>query len=1008
MKIISEIKFEELFVDELAKSGWDSNYNFERQFWDSAFDWKKIEEKIEEINNVDKSIVEKAIFEIKKISGSALEQNIEGFNFLLKGIKVFNPKNKRVINIKLVSSDLSQNHYGVVRQLPLIDKNGNKRFPDIVCFLNGFPIIISEIKSAISNESLEDAFKQNNSLKKPFPSLYRFNIFNFVSNNIESRYGSITSSIKTYFSAGKWNEKENPIQRIFTRKRILDFITLFSFFDNSNKTKYIAGLHQINAVEKTIEKMNTSDHKGGVVWHTQGSGKSVTMLMLSRAIIKNYSAATILMITDRNSLDRQLFARFNESSEYLYNKPIEVDSRKDLIEKLNAKERFGIYFTTIQKFSSQTKFLSNRDDIFVLIDEAHRTQNNIDGDKVLDKKTKEFIMKYGFARYMRDAFPKAILTGFTGTPLMKRDKATIDIFGGYNHIYSMSDSVADKSTVPIYYESRKVNIILNKKHLREMDAIQNQYAKTLDVDDVVSEQKMKTLLKSIQRKKVLEDPDVIRAKVSDILHHLEIRKNVLNGKAMIVVSSRKAAFEYCRQIRIQKPSRKKSTILVMTSNNKDLDDEAKMIVPKHKQNEVATEFKKANSIYKIAIVVDMWLTGFDVPDLDVMYIDKIVKYHNLMQAIARVNRVFEKKESGLIVDYLGIWNYLSEALVQYAIINPNDVDIIPEDIEKAKTKLIDQIDIIDKNFVNNIKNFSQLNNKNQYKFVFNSLEKALAFSKEKLNNFILKSREIKRLTKIAFTKIDNNTLIIAKGIEAINSLLTSKNTQNDEELNLTIEKIQKELEKAIDTKESDVEVKSTNLNRDINEVAKLLEEEAIQIRESNPLVSKKLLVGSINSRIANIKKFRPEFAKKASEKLKKILNKINEEIQLKESIDKLIYLAKEIAEIQNSEPEFKDPHLQAFFTILSDDKYLKRNRNSEVLRKIAIELMQEVKDNITDSFYKNKKVRKKVAVALKILLKNKYNYPPKELGGISGIIIDRINNTIRENVEYFRRKKEIV
>ena len=1010
MNLVHEKDLEDSIIEELKNNGWDVNYDFERETFNHAFNWIKIKEKIKDINeNIDDKIVEKAIFEIKKINGNSLEQNILGFNLLIKGIRIYDEKIKRTINVKLFSNKIEKNHFGVRRQLEFFDKNNNKRIPDIVCFLNGLPIIVSELKSQFSNERLYEAYKQNKSLKRQFPHLYTFNIFDFIGNDLNFKYGSITSNFEMYFNAGEWNKNENPIKKIFSKARILEFINTFSFFNNKNEIKYLAALHQQEAVRNTIKKIKEEDHKGGVVWHTQGSGKSVTMLFLTKAIIQEVNEkATIILITDRNSLDKQLFDRFSQASEYLHNKPIEVSSRKDLSKKLKNKKHFGIYFTTVQKFSSETRVLSNREDIFILVDEAHRTQNNIEGDRILNKRSEEFIMKYGFAKFMRDAFPRATLTGFTGTPLMKHDKSTTDIFGSFNHKYLMNDSVKDKSTVPIYYESRKVNIHLNKIHLKEMDKIQKDYAKTLDVDDVVAEQKMNTLLKSIQRNKILEDPDVVREKVRDILLHLEKIESLLNGKAMIIASSRKAAFEYYKQIIKLAPEREKSTILVMTHNNKDSKEDEKLIVPNYKRDEVANEFRKSNSIYKIAIVVNMWLTGFDVPDLSVMYIDKIIKYHNLMQAIARVNRVFKDKESGLIVDYLGIWKYLSEALIQYQDKNIAKVDIIPRDVERAKTKLIDHIDVMENYFVKNIKNFPTLNEKEQYIFIRNSLNKILGFDKEKINRFILKSREIRRLTKICFTKIDKNLLIISKAIQTINSWLTSNNTQDDEKLNLTIEKMKIALEKAVDSKESDVEVKSTNINKDINEVANLLEEEAEQIRKNNPLVAKKLLINSINTRIAYIKKFRPFFAKKASEKLKELLDKIIKDEKLDEFLSKLIYLAKELKDKQNINPEFDDPHLQAFFSILSDDEFLRRNKNSEVLKKIAQELMKTINDNITDQFYRSKKVQDKIALKLKSLLKRKYNYPPKELGGISGIIIDNINNIIRINSEYFRKKKEIV
>lgn len=1010
-RLTAEIRFEDKIIEELNKKGWDTNYSFRRIQMDVPFDYQLLKRKIVQINKVKDSIAKKVILEIRKIGGSSIEQNYLGFNYLVNGVRIYDASLKRTMTLKLFSENLNLNHWGVIRQLPLIDSDGRERYPDIVCYLNGLPIIVTELKAPDANERLPEAFLQIDSLKRQFPSLYTFNVFVFLSNNIESKYGSITSSFNKYFNAGKWLSNTNPLFKLFYFQKIFEFINVYSFFNNDKTIKYIAAQHQIEAAESTITKMKKSDYKGGVVWHTQGSGKSITMLILSKLIIQTFHTPTILLITDRNSLNRQLFTRFSKSSKYLLNDPVEVNSRKDLINKLNNKKHYDIYFSTMQKFSSKTGKLSDRNDIFILIDEAHRTQNNIEGNKILDKKSREFITKFGFAKYMRDAFPNAILTGFTGTPLMG-DKMTIDIFGSYNHKYTMSDSVADGCTVPIYYESRKVKIHLNKSYLEDMDKIQMRYAQTLENNNIESEQKMKALLKSVKIKNVLEDPDVIFAKTKNILQHLEIRKGILNGKAMIVASSRKAAFEYYKSIIKINSKIGKSTILVMSHNNKDNAQEEKMIIPKYRINEVSSEFRKSNSKYQIAIVVDMWLTGFDAPDLDVMYIDKVIRWHNLMQAIARVNRTFEEngriKTSGLIVDYFGIWKYLSDALAQYSNVNAEVTDIIPENLEKAETKLIDEIDIIDKHYIKRISIFPLLNSKEQYQFIMKALDTILSLNQEKRNVFILKARWVARLVKIAFTILDKGTIVISKAISVVNSLLSTHNTQDDPELRITIKEIKIAIEKAVDAKESDVFIEATKIKRGIHDVALLLEEEAEQLKDASPNVAKKLLEDAINGRISEIKKYRPIFAMKASNKLRDILNRLEKDEKLEKVIEMLIQLSKDLSKKMIQPPEFDDPQLQAFFSILSDDEYLKHNKNSEVLKAIARDLMKVVKENITDQFYINKKVKEKVAFQLRKILHEKYNYPPEKLGGISGILIDRIKKTVTINSDYFVRKREII
>lgn len=1014
-RLLAEENFENKVLEQLSSLNWDINYSFQRERYDQAIDYELLKKQIYQINQekeITSQLIEEVIVEIKRISGNANEQNILGTRYLLKGVKVYDEFKKRSLTIKIISDDLDKNHYGAINQFELINSNGNKRFPDIVCFINGLPIIVCELKAADAMETIEDAYKQNASLKRQFPNLYSFNIFDFLaSDDISCKYGSITAPFEKYFNANLCKTNENKsIQRLFNHEIIHDFINFFSFYSDDKSIKYVAGLHQIEAVQATIKKFKnkeTHDHKGGVVWHTQGSGKSITMLMLSKLIIKYFPLSTILLVTDRNSLDQQLFNVFQKNSKYLSCIPEPVETRSDLIEKLKNKKHFGIYFTTVQKFAIDTGLLSKRDDIYVLVDEAHRSQNNIEGEKKLNEKLKEFIIKFGYAKFMRDAFPNATITGFTGTPLMGNKKTT-GIFGNYNHKYSMSESIRDGSTVPIYYEARKPNIFLNKEGTKLMDEIQDCYAKTLDPNDIDAEEKMNSLYKVVKEKMILENPDVIFSKANDMLRHLKIRAKLLNGKAMVVVASRKAAFLYYKSFLKIDPTLKDKLILVITHSNKDSVEEEQMIVPKFELSSVASKFKKSESNYKIVIVVDMWLTGFDVPDLDVMYIDKLMRWHNLMQAIARVNRTFKNKESGLVVDYLGIWKHLSDALLQYANANEIEIDMDLKDIERAKIKLLDELDIIEEHFIPNIKTFPDLNSKEQYNFVLQSVNHVLKYNFDKGNEFKCKVKRITKLMKFVFTVIDKNIASMVKVITIIKQFATRKNLAFDDQLNISIKKLKLAIEQAVDINSSQAILQPVKINKDISVVAALLETEARQLRNTQPNVAKKLLEDSINSNLALMKKTRPHFARKVSDMLKDILKRFQHEEDLQKYLDVLFDLSKEITTTLREDPAFSDPHLQAFFEILGDDEYFKQNKNSELLRKIAEDLMSVVKINITDQFYKNSKVRNKIAIQLKKILKNKYNYPPKKLNGISKILVDRINQEIKYSSEYYINKKEVI
>lgn len=1011
-KNITEAAFEEFVESELVELGWESVKDISRRDSREVFDLEILKQKLIEINGINDEIAELAIQEIKKLNDNALIMNEKAWQMLVNGIKVYDKYEDITRSIYLISKNSFKNDYKVVRQLEVSDGTSLRR-PDITLFINGLPVCVMELKSPLATENVEDAFNQNESLKVFSPKLWAFNIINFLSNRTITKYGSITSGFKRFHTIKEWKtrDKESPLKLLFDINTILKFITTYEFFaDETPVAKYIAAPHQIKAVENTIERLKVqNDNRGGVVWHTQGSGKSVTMLLLAKAIIEMRNNATILVVTDRNSLDKQLFGRFLNAKEYLRNEAISVDGRKDLIQKLNDKKHFGVYFTTVQKFSEDTGTLSDRDDIFILVDEAHRTQNNIDGERELSKEKQEYVLKFGYARYMRDAFPNAKITGFTGTPLMKLDKDTTSVFGEYTHVYAMNDAVEDGATVPIHYEMRKVKIETNEEYLKEMDEIQREYIKSLDPQDIASQQKIDTLLKSVRIKQVLEDDDVIKAKSEDILEHLDVRSQVLHGKAMIVANSREAAFKFYKAIIALRPSMKDELILVMTESNKDNQEMASSIVPKAKINSVAAEFRKPNSKYKVAIVVDMWLTGFDVQDLDVLYIDKIIKWHNLMQAIARVNRTYEDsktkqiKENGLIVDYIGIWKFLADALNQYASGKEKAVDISIEDVHKAKEKLKECFDILNDNYIKNLYSFDRLSSKEQYAFIINSFEGVLALSNIEANKFVKLARSTKRFFRMSYSIIDAKDSTIAKCVEIINSLLTNSRIQTDDNLQNTIELIKEAVAKAVSTKTADVFVGQSKISKNINEVATVLAKEAGDLAKSSPRVAIEMFKHSVMAQISQIEKIRPVFAKTASNKLREIISKLEKMEDVEKVMDMLKELANEVKNEADKPLEFNDVQMQAFFEVISNDEYLNHNQNSEVLRRLAEELVDVVKQCGTEQFNNNPQVKAKISMELRKLLKNKYNYPPESLGGVSGILIDQITKQIRINNDFFRK-----
>ncbi|PPE05099.1 type I restriction enzyme, R subunit [Entomoplasma ellychniae] len=1016
--IINEKFFEEEVESELQLLGWEelSEKNFYRNDYAQVINFKVLNESIQRINNIAEDKAELVIREINKNIDSWENLNIKGMEIINNGIKIYDEIEERNLTIKIISENVDDNNFSYYRQFEITDGYNKKRIPDIVLFINGLPIAVLELKQPLAIENIEEAFKQNESLKYFKPELWYFNIINFVSNRTSSKYGSTTAGLKHFYGWNNWSleNNQNPITMLFNHKSLIDIIFNFNFYsDDQNPIKYLAAPHQIRAVNKTIDHLKeVKDNRGGIIWHTQGSGKSVTMVFLTRYIIKTFGTATVLLVTDRKDLDQQLYKRFLNAETFLRNKSKSIASRAELVSELNDKKHFGIYFTTVQKFVEETGVLTNRDDVFILVDEAHRTQNNINGERVMSKEQEEFVVKFGYAKYMREAFPNAKITGFTGTPLMGEEKDTRNIFGDYIDTYPMNQAVEDGATVPIYYEMWKPNLILDKKYLDEMDKIQKEYKETLDPNDIGSEQKIETLLKAVNKSIIFEDEKIIAAKADKMIEHLNKRKDILNGKAMIVANSRNAAYKYYLNIITKYPDYKDKTILVMTDSNKDSIEMASAIVNKNDMNKVASEFRKPNSKYKIAIVVDMWLTGFDVPDLDVMYVDKIIKWHNLMQAIARVNRTYEdkvtkkSKEAGLIVDFVGIWKYISDALIQYANGSSTKIDIQIDDIDKAKEKLNELFDIVNDYYIKDLKSFSQLNSKEQYEFVIDAYDKLLnieLFSVDEKNKFIKLARKSKRFYKISYTSITEEELLISKCIETINSLITSSAIQNDSKLTWTIESIKEAIKNAVTTADTSVIIDESTMTKDINKVAGVLSSEAEKLAKSKPRVAATLYANAIKLEIDEISKIKPYFAKLVSEKLKDIISELESSREIDEIIELLIMLSKEIKEENDKPLEFEDIELQIFYDILSNDQFLQYNKNSETLRAIAQDLREVVRENNSDQYLIEKRIKSIITTELKKLLKTKYQYPPDGLYNLSENLIKEVTNSIKGNKKAFRK-----
>ena len=648
------------------------------------------------------------------------------------------------------------NVFKVVNQYTIIEESEKR--PDIIVFINGMPLVVIELKSTIREEvKLEDGYNQLKGYQNVhIPTLFYYNQFLIVSDGVQARVGTITSPWSRFSEWKKFEDtdvvKENMATHstlfngMMRKERIMDIINNFIMWSGDNKI--LAAYHQYFGVKKAIKSTekayNERTGKAGILWHTQGSGKSFSMVFYSANMIKILKNPSIVVVTDRNDLDDQLFNTFSQCSEFLKQKPVQIESRADLNDKLKNRVSGGIFFTTLQKFEEETGVFSKRDDILILVDEAHRSHYGIDAVMKFDKDKMIAYKKYGTAKYLHTAFPNATYIGFTGTPVETKDKSTSEIVGKVIDTYDMIQAILDGATVPIMYEVRMARVGLNQKILDEID----DYYTYLERDEGVDEETLNESKKEMAKmQEIIEDPDRLELIVKDIIKNYSGIENTVANKAMVVAYSRKTAYTMYKKFLKLKPEWKNKVHMVITSNNKDDVEMQKAIGSSKNKQQLEKDFKDYNSEFKIAIVVDMWLTGFDVPSLGTMYVDKPMKAHNLMQAIARVNRVYKDKQGGLIVDYIGLKRWLLDALKTYT---KRDQGKVIDNSEIVKV-LMDKIELIRNIFHGFIyKHFAMTTDSDKYEMLERAIQddEMLQIGKvQNSNRIMLLSEEL--MNKIA-------------------------------------------------------------------------------------------------------------------------------------------------------------------------------------------------------------------------------------------------------------------
>lgn len=922
-----------------------------------------------------------------------VQANYEFYHMLYAGVEI-PMEGDRTYTAKLIDrNNIENNSFHVINQYTIIEYKEKR--PDVIIFINGIPLVVFELKSAIKEDTtIENAYNQIKNYQQDIRALFYYNAFNIISDGINARIGTITADFSRYMT---WKSKngEKPeenieqvdilMEGVFKKERIIDIITNFIMFQNKEgkDIKILAGYHQYFAVKKSIlsteKALKEHTKKAGVVWHTQGSGKSFAMVFYAGLLLKdvNLNNPTIVVLTDRNDLDNQLYTTFSTCSrEILPQQCKQVESRSELKEYLRVNAG-GIILTTIQKFEEDNDILSNRENIIFIADEAHRSQYGIE--KKLDRKTGEF--KVGYAKKMRDALPNATFIGFTGTPIEMADKSTRLLFGDYIDIYDMTQAVLDNATVPIYYENRVAKLKLDECVLHDIDEEYQYISYNDEATEEVIEQskaelaKLETVIGSKQRLEML---------AKDIISHYEQRQDILNGKAMIVCMSRKIAINLYKEILNIKPNYNEKIKVVLTDNNNDPEEWHDIVGNKQYRDNLATEFKDSKSKLKIVIVVDMWLTGFDVPDLATMYIDKPMKGHNLMQAIARVNRVYKDKEAGLIVDYIGIGADLKVALNEYT---NRDRDKVP-DITAAYAILREKLEIMRDIFYGfDYSDFFGYSNQARLKILTSGINYILSQTEEDKKEFVRQATALSQAETLSRSLLDERTkteVEYFKGVKVGVCKITGTGKLTTTEVNQRILSV---LEQAI--QEDGIIDIFKAAEKNSPEISIFSEEYMAGLKNmKNKNIAAELLKKLLEGNIKLFKRTNLVKAELFSEKMEAIMNKYNNRlITSAEVIEELLKLSQEVVESRNEGKEkglTEDEY--AFYDALVKDPKVLKEMQDDILIKLAHELTETVRKNRTVDWEKKESARAFMRREIKRLLR-KYHYPPEKADNAVQIVV---------------------
>lgn len=986
----TEGSYEKALIALFENLGYQHQYgpNIERDYYVPFYE----EQLIESLTTINygkpRLAIDEAISKLKDIEIGSLPQRNELFmDYLQHGIEVsfFDGKEQRNDIIYLIDyndKNIKRNDFKVINQWTFVE-NSEKR-ADIILFVNGLPLVVIELKSPSREETnVSEAYLQLRNYMKEIPSLFVYNVFCVMSDMACSKAGTITSNEDRYmewktkdgkYESSQFIDYDTFFEGIFIKERFIDIIKNFICFskEESGAAKILAAYHQYFAVKKAVErtkKATQGDGKIGVFWHTQGSGKSLSMVFYAHLLQDELSQPTIVVITDRNDLDDQLYTQFSKCQQFLRQIPIQAKSREDLKSLLAGREANGIIFTTMQKFEESDEPLSLRRNIVVMTDEAHRGQYGFE-EKVNEETGK---ISIGTARIIHNSLPNASFIGFTGTPISTKDRDTTEVFGDYIDIYDMTQAVSDGATCPVYYESRVINLNLDKDTLK---AIDDEY-EILASEGATEEQIEKSKKQMSHLEEILGAPATIDSLCKDIINHYEENRQFeLTGKAMIVAYSRPIAMSIYHRILELRPNWTDKVKVVMTGSNKDPEEWHDIIGNKQYKKELAKKFKDNNDPMKIAIVVDMWLTGFDVPSLATMYVYKPMSGHNLMQAIARVNRVFNDKAGGLVVDYIGIAKALKQAMHDYTVRDQKRFG--NPDIKKtALIKFQEKLEVCRDIFHGfDYSNFQSGTDNDRAQIIKGGVNFLMDSNKnDKMQLFQKESSLLHSSITLCRSLLNEQQRYEAAFFETVRILLsrmTGKGKVSKKEINARIGELIKQSVKSegVINLFSDVKAEFSIFDAAFLEEISKMKEKNIAIELLKKLLAERVTIYQ-KTNLVQAEKFSDLLNRALSNYLKGLLT--NEEV-----IQELLKLAAEISESENQGNELGlTAEEKSFYDALTKPRAVQDIYTNEQLIAMTKELTDALRKNRTIDWQKKESARAGMRRMIKRLLK-KYKYPPEE------------------------------